>query len=37
MTDANGKSTISFEDYAVAMVDELEQHKHSRERFSVAY
>lgn len=37
MTDANGKSTISFEDYAVAMVDELEQHKHSRERFAVAY
>ncbi len=37
MTDANGKSTISFEDYAVAMVDELEQHTHSRERFAVAY
>lgn len=37
MTDANGKSTISFEDFAVAMVDELEQHKHSRERFCVAY
>jgi len=37
MTDADGKSAISFEDYAVAMVDELEQHKHSRERFAVAY
>lgn len=37
MTDASGKSAISFEDYAVAMVDELEQHKHSRERFAVAY
>jgi putative NADH-flavin reductase len=37
MTDAEGKSTISFEDYAVAMVDELEQHEHSRERFAVAY
>lgn len=37
MTDADGKSAISFEDYAVALVDELEQHKHSRERFSVAY
>jgi putative NADH-flavin reductase len=37
MTDANGKSTISFEDFAVAMVDELEQHNHSRERFCVAY
>jgi putative NADH-flavin reductase len=37
ITDADGKSTISFEDFAVAMVDELEQHNHSRERFSVAY
>ncbi len=37
MTDAEGKSTISFEDFAVAMVDELEQHRHSRERFAVAY
>jgi putative NADH-flavin reductase len=37
MTDAAGKSAISFEDFAVAMVDELEQHKHSRERFCVAY
>jgi putative NADH-flavin reductase len=37
MTDANGKSTISFEDYAVALVDELEQHKRSRAHFSVAY
>ncbi len=37
MTDANGKSEISFEDFAVAMVDELEQHNHSRERFCVAY
>lgn len=37
LTDADGKSTISFEDYAVAMVDEIEQHKHSRERFHVAY
>lgn len=37
MTDASGKSAISFEDYAVALVDELEQHNHSRERFCVAY
>jgi putative NADH-flavin reductase len=37
LTDANGKSAISFEDYAVAMVDELEQHRHSCERFAVAY
>jgi putative NADH-flavin reductase len=30
-------STISFEDYAVAMVDEIEQPKHVRERFTVGY
>jgi putative NADH-flavin reductase len=37
LTDAEGKSRISFEDFAVAMVDELEQHRHSRERFTLAY
>jgi putative NADH-flavin reductase len=37
MTDAEGKSAISFEDFAVALVDELEQHNHSRERFCVVY
>lgn len=37
LVDDQGNSTISFEDYAVAMVDELEQRKHSRERFTVAY
>jgi putative NADH-flavin reductase len=35
--DANGASTISLEDYAVAMVDELEQPQHHRERFTVGY
>lgn len=34
--DAN-ESKISFADYAIAMVDELEQHKHSRARFTAAY
>jgi uncharacterized protein len=35
--DANGVSAISLEDYAVAMVDELEQPQHHRERFTVGY
>jgi putative NADH-flavin reductase len=30
-------STISFEDYAIAAVDELEQPKHIRQRFTVGY
>jgi uncharacterized protein len=30
-------SSISFEDYAVALVDELEKPAHSRERFTVGY
>jgi uncharacterized protein len=34
---ADGKSSISFEDYAVAVVDELEQPKHLRSRFTVGY
>lgn len=37
LTDANGASRITFEDYAIAMVDELERHAHFRQRFSVAY
>ncbi len=37
LTDANGKSWISMEDFAVALVDELERHAHSRERFTVGY
>lgn len=37
LTDAEGNSFISVEDYAVAMVDELEKPAHHRERFTVAY
>jgi len=37
VTDAAGESKISFADYALAMVDELEQHRHSRARFTAAY
>lgn len=37
LTDAEGNSRISFADYAIAMVDELERHEHARRRFSVAY
>lgn len=37
LTDANGDSRISFADFAVALVDELERGEHSRKRFSVAY
>lgn len=35
--DANNRSIISVEDTAVAIVDELENPKHSRQRFTVAY
>jgi uncharacterized protein len=35
--DAAGKSFISFEDYAVAVLDELEQPRHVARRFGVAY
>jgi hypothetical protein len=34
---ADGQSHISMEDFAVAMVDELENPKHSRERFTAGY
>jgi putative NADH-flavin reductase len=37
LVDANGQSRISVEDFAMAMIDELEGHAHSRERFTVAY
>jgi putative NADH-flavin reductase len=37
LTDADGESRISVEDYAVAMVDELENPKHTRQRFTVGY
>lgn len=35
--DEKGDSFISVEDYAVAMVDELEQENHHKERFTAAY
>ena len=34
---ANGKSEISVQDYAVAMIDELEHPAHVRQRFTVGY
>lgn len=37
ITDDKGESHISFADYAIAMIDELEQPKHSRARFTAAY
>lgn len=37
LVDANGRSFITVEDFAVAMVDELEKPSHSRQRFTVAY
>jgi hypothetical protein len=35
--DTNKKSTISVEDIAVAVLDEMEKPKHIRQRFTVAY
>ena len=35
--DADGRSSISLEDYAVAMVDEMERPAHHRERFTIGY
>jgi putative NADH-flavin reductase len=37
LVDGKGESKISIEDYAVAMVDELESPRHSRRRFTVDY
>ncbi len=37
LVDEKGESFISVEDYAVAMIDELESPKHHKERFTVAY
>jgi uncharacterized protein len=37
LTDAEGNSRISYEDFAVALLDEIEQPRHSRQRFSVVY
>ena len=37
LVDANSKSWISMEDYAIALVDELEKNQHPRARFTVGY
>ena len=34
---ADGKSSISYDDYAIALVDELETPKHVRRRFTIGY
>ena len=37
LVDADGNSRISIEDLAVALIDELESPRHSRQRFTVGY
>ena len=37
VVDAQGKSRISYDDYAIALVDELEKPRHIRARFTAAY
>jgi putative NADH-flavin reductase len=37
LVTADGRSAISFPDYAIAMADEIEAPKHSRQRFTVGY
>ncbi|MCG5241278.1 NAD(P)-dependent oxidoreductase [Azospirillum doebereinerae] len=37
LVDGAGNSHISMEDYAIALVDELETPRHSRRRFTVGY
>ena len=37
LTNAQGESRISVEDYAMAMIDEVEKPKHIRRRFTVGY
>ncbi|MPY49351.1 NAD(P)-dependent oxidoreductase [Streptomyces acidicola] len=37
ITDDDGNSTITVEDYAVALLDEIEQPSHRRQRFTVGY
>jgi len=37
IADENGQSRISMEDYATALVDELEEPKHEGERFTIGY
>jgi hypothetical protein len=37
LVDEKGESRISAEDYAVALLDEVENPRHKRQRFTVAY
>jgi putative NADH-flavin reductase len=37
LADAAGASRITMEDYAIALVDEIESPKHARQRFTVGY
>jgi putative NADH-flavin reductase len=37
IVDADGLSWVSFEDYALALVDELEKPQHERARFTIGY
>jgi hypothetical protein len=37
LTAESGRSHISYEDYAVALLDEIEQPQHRRQRFTVGY
>lgn len=37
LADANGKSWITFADYAIALADEIERPAHERQRFTVGY
>jgi len=37
LVDGQGRSWISMEDFAIALVDELEHPRHSRQRFTVGY
>ena len=37
VSDATGNSSISAEDYAVALVDEVEHGRHTKQRFTIGY
>ena len=37
LISSKGRSWISFSDYAIALIDEVESPKHSRQRFTVGY
>ena len=37
LADADGQSRISFPDFAIALIDELERPAHRRQRFTVGY